>query len=56
MAKNEITCNNCGRTVKNITTAKNDGWLMDFAKDGIYFCCCVCKAEYDRKKSSRKRK
>ncbi len=48
---NKVECMNCGRSIKGINAAKNDGWLIE---DGYIFCCCVCKAEYNKKKAKKK--
>lgn len=53
MAVQMIKCLNCGREIRGINAAKNDGWLIE--EDGKIFCCCVCKAEYNSKKKAKKK-
>ena len=47
----KIVCINCGKEIRGINAAKNDGWLIE--GDKIY-CCCVCKSEFNKKKVKKK--
>lgn len=48
-----IKCSVCGREIKNITAAKNDGWILDEADKNVYFCCCVCVSEYNKRRKKK---
>lgn len=50
----KIVCTNCGREISGIKKAQADGWLLDEADEGLYFCCCVCKSENNKKKVRKK--
>lgn len=54
MAVQKVVCVNCGREIKGINAAKNDGWL--FEDSGDIFCCCVCKGQYIRRNTKKKAK
>ena len=54
MAKQKVTCINCGREISGILAAKNDGWIVQ--DDGKIFCCCVCVCEYNNKEKAAARK
>lgn len=50
-----LTCENCGHAIRGINAAKGDGWLLDdYDSKGIVFCCCVCRAEYNKKQGKKK--
>lgn len=52
--KKKLTCTNCGQEFippHKGATPKNEGWLVEA---GTLFCCCVCRAEYNKKKTKRK--